>query len=79
MLGPPMAGPESAISGVVPQASRAAEGRLLRLVMDAPNLPAARNRAVEETTCDIIRFIDDDVEIPPGFVELPPAEEEPES
>ena len=34
-----------------------------------PNLPGARNRALEETQCDVLIFIDDDVELPTDFVE----------
>lgn len=34
-----------------------------------PNLPAARNRALTETQCDVLIFIDDDVELSTGFVE----------
>ncbi len=34
-----------------------------------PNLPAARNRALAETLCNIVIFIDDDVEMPTDFVE----------
>lgn len=33
-----------------------------------PNLPKARNAAVNITSCEIIIFIDDDVEIPQDFV-----------
>lgn len=33
-----------------------------------PNLPAARNRALLETDCDIVIFIDDDVVLPQNFV-----------
>lgn len=33
-----------------------------------PSLTAARNRAIAETECDILVFIDDDVELPKDFV-----------
>jgi len=35
---------------------------------ETPNLPTARNRVLRETVCDIVIFIDDDVELAPGFV-----------
>jgi GT2 family glycosyltransferase len=34
-----------------------------------PNLPAARNRGLRETDCDIVLFLDDDVIPEPGLVE----------
>lgn len=34
-----------------------------------PNLNGARNRAIAETTCDVLILIDDDVELAPSFVE----------
>ncbi|MEN6449993.1 MAG: glycosyltransferase [Thermoguttaceae bacterium] len=34
-----------------------------------PNLPAARNRALAETRCDVLIFVDDDVRLPTDFVE----------
>ncbi len=43
-------------------------GRIRWLKQDVPNLPAARNRALWETRCDVILFIDDDVMLTPGFV-----------
>jgi len=44
-------------------------GRIRWIKQGPPNLPAARNRALEETNCEILIFIDDDVELPTGFVE----------
>jgi glycosyltransferase involved in cell wall biosynthesis len=35
---------------------------------DTPNLPKARNRVLRETACDVVVFIDDDVELPPSFI-----------
>lgn len=43
-------------------------GQLRWIVQEAPNLPAARNRAIKETRCDILIYIDDDVELPADFV-----------
>jgi GT2 family glycosyltransferase len=41
----------------------------LRWVRHSPaNLPGARNRALRESTCDVVVFIDDDVELPTDFV-----------
>ncbi len=33
------------------------------------NLPGARNRALRETRCSVVLFIDDDVVLTPGFIE----------
>lgn len=44
------------------------EGRIRWVKHQPPNLPGARNRALQETTCDVIVFIDDDVVLPTGFV-----------
>jgi len=33
-----------------------------------PNLPAARNRGLRETSCDIVLFLDDDVILEPGLI-----------
>jgi GT2 family glycosyltransferase len=33
-----------------------------------PNLPGARNRALKESTCDVVIFVDDDVKPEPDFV-----------
>jgi glycosyltransferase involved in cell wall biosynthesis len=42
----------------------------LRWIRHAPpSLPGARNRALLESVSDIIIFIDDDVELSPGFIE----------
>ncbi len=44
--------------------------RLIRVIRHTPpNLPSARNRALRETRCDVVLFIDDDVEIAKDFVE----------
>lgn len=43
-------------------------GRITWLRQDEPNLPRARNRALRETRCDVVIFIDDDVLLPAGFV-----------
>ena len=44
--------------------------RAIRYIRQSPpNLPAARNRALDETECDVVVFIDDDVELYEGFVE----------
>jgi GT2 family glycosyltransferase len=44
------------------------EGRIRWLVSHPANLPAARNRALAETVCDIVVFIDDDVRLPSDFL-----------
>lgn len=44
------------------------EGRIRWIKHSPPNLPAARNRALRETECDVILFIDDDVVLPMDFV-----------
>lgn len=44
------------------------ESRLRYLRQNLPSLPAARNRALRETSCEIVIFIDDDVKLAPGFV-----------
>jgi len=38
------------------------------ITQSPPNLPAARNRAAQETRCDLLLFVDDDVVLPAGFV-----------
>lgn len=43
-------------------------GRLRRIELSPANLPAARNRALAETGCDVLIFIDDDVRMPKDFV-----------
>lgn len=44
-------------------------GRIRWIKYSPPNLPAARNRALAETRCHVIIFIDDDVVLPPLYVE----------
>lgn len=44
-------------------------GRIRWIRQSPPNLPAARNRALKETKCDVLIFIDDDVLMPANFVE----------
>jgi GT2 family glycosyltransferase len=44
-----------------------ADGRL-RLVTQRPSLTAARNRALRESTSDLVVFLDDDVTVSPGLV-----------
>lgn len=44
------------------------EGKLRWIKQQPPNLPAARNRALNETSCDVVIFIDDDVVLPIDFV-----------
>lgn len=46
----------------------AGEGRL-RLYTQAPGLPAARNRALRESTADVVVFLDDDVTVSPGLLD----------
>ncbi|HYE75983.1 MAG TPA: glycosyltransferase [Blastocatellia bacterium] len=43
-------------------------GQIRYLRQFPANLPAARNRALRETTCDVVIFIDDDVRLEAGFV-----------
>jgi glycosyltransferase involved in cell wall biosynthesis len=38
------------------------------LRQETPNLPAARNRILTQSICDVVAFIDDDVELPTNFV-----------
>jgi len=45
------------------------EARIRYLYHSPPNLPSARNRALRETSCDVVTFVDDDVNLSPGFVE----------
>lgn len=47
-----------------------ADGRIRWIRHSPPNLPGARNRALRETQCDVILFIDDDVVLPKQFVGL---------
>ena len=44
-------------------------GRIKWIKHSPPNLNGARNRALWETICDILIFIDDDVELVPSFIE----------
>ena len=45
------------------------QSKTIRWIKHSPaNLPGARNRAVSECSCDIIIFIDDDVNLPVDFV-----------
>jgi GT2 family glycosyltransferase len=47
-----------------------ADAGKLRYIRQSPaNLPAARNRALGETRCEVVIFIDDDVELFAGFVD----------
>ena len=46
----------------------AQNGAIRYFRQEEPNLPKARNRILSETTCDIVIFIDDDVQLSPGFV-----------
>lgn len=43
-------------------------GRIRWIKHGPPNLPGARNRALRETGCVLILFIDDDVLLTPGFI-----------
>lgn len=45
-----------------------AGGRIKWVRQSTPNLPMARNRAIHESSSDVIIFIDDDVVLVPGFV-----------
>ncbi|MEB3196895.1 MAG: glycosyltransferase family A protein [Candidatus Sericytochromatia bacterium] len=46
-----------------------ADREALRWIRQSPaNLPAARNRALRETRCEAVVFIDDDVVLEPGFL-----------
>jgi len=44
------------------------EGKIRWVKHQPPNLPGARNRALEETTSDVVIFIDDDVKLTRDFV-----------
>jgi len=46
----------------------AAKGVIRYFRQETPNLPTPRNCVLRETVCDIVIFIDDDVELAPGFV-----------
>lgn len=45
------------------------KGGLRVIKQKVPNLPAARNRALEETVSDVLIFVDDDVNVPFDFIE----------
>jgi GT2 family glycosyltransferase len=45
-----------------------AAGEIRYLRQSPPSLTAARNRALRETDCDVVIFIDDDVKLAPDFV-----------
>jgi len=45
-----------------------AAGVIRYIYQRPPNLPAARNRILAEARSDVVIFIDDDVELAPGFV-----------
>lgn len=57
---------EQATEEYLARADRA--GKIRWIKHQPPNLPGARNRALQETTCDVVIFIDDDVELPSDFV-----------
>ena len=46
----------------------AEKGDIRYFRQEEANLPKARNRIMAETACDIVIFIDDDVQLSPGFV-----------
>lgn len=50
-------------------ASGSAAGRFRWIQMEHPSLCAARNRGVQEARSEVVLFVDDDVLLPPGFVE----------
>jgi len=45
-----------------------AAGVIRYIYQRPPNLPAARNRILAEARSDVVIFVDDDVELAPGFV-----------
>lgn len=45
-------------------------GRIRWIKDSLPNLNKARNRALWETSCDVVIFVDDDVDLAPRFVEM---------
>lgn len=47
----------------------ATEGKITRYTVNWASLPAARNYAIERCSGEIVVFIDDDVELPPGFLQ----------
>jgi len=46
-----------------------AQGRFRWVKQSPPSLCAARNRGVQEARSEVVLFVDDDVLLPPGFVE----------
>lgn len=48
--------------------SLASEGKIRLFKLDWASLPGARNYAIERAVGDIFIFIDDDVELPPGYL-----------
>lgn len=46
----------------------AQEGAIRYFRQEEPNLPKARNRILAESVCDVVIFIDDDVQLSTGFV-----------
>ncbi|HEY9737159.1 MAG TPA: hormogonium polysaccharide biosynthesis glycosyltransferase HpsN [Trichocoleus sp.] len=46
-----------------------AAGKIKLFTVDWASLPAARNYAIERSHGEIVVFIDDDVELPPGFLQ----------
>jgi len=57
-------------SGIEAYLSNADQEETIRWIKHSPaNLNGARNRAVQETSCDILILIDDDVELVSGFIE----------
>jgi len=46
----------------------AAAGAIRWIRQSPPNLPAARNRGLRETTCEVVLFLDDDVIPEPGLI-----------
>ena len=49
-------------------AQKSSDGTIRYLHQAPPNLPGARNRALHETTADVVIFIDDDVVLADNFV-----------
>jgi GT2 family glycosyltransferase len=49
-------------------AQKGGDGTIRYLHQAPPNLPGARNRALQETTADVVIFIDDDVVLAENFV-----------
>ncbi|HEY9881440.1 MAG TPA: hormogonium polysaccharide biosynthesis glycosyltransferase HpsN [Leptolyngbyaceae cyanobacterium] len=47
----------------------ASDGKITLYTVDWASLPAARNYAIERSQGDVVVFIDDDVELPPGYLQ----------